>query len=117
MNNIRITFLRDDRYQPVGCIAINIDTGSADVLYGVSVKNPADRFDRKMGRRYAIGTMVEAPFVVQLPHNGGELTMHEITRHVMQDIVRLPSQVPSRAVKAARLWLRHDKENSQSVIH
>ena len=82
------------------------------------MKNPQDRFDRKMARQLAIGRMVETPHVVSMHHNVGELTLLDVTTYVMEDILDRQSEFPSRAVKAARLWIRSLEEHvTETVIH
>lgn len=110
----RVQYLRDERGQNVGCIAIQVhhDVGElywSLVEYQVSVVNPLDTFDRSVARQLALGRMVEAPFTVRVPINP---TMYEISRAIMKDITR-DSGMPSRARKAARLWLRRNATHSR----
>lgn len=104
--SIRIVFLRDASYQPVGCVALAVDPGTAQLQYGVSILNPQDRFDRKMARQLAIGRLVEKPRITNMHRNGGELSRHDVTTIVMKDLVANSRQVPTRGVKAAKLWLK-----------
>lgn len=101
--NSRIMFLRDSNYRPVGCVAISINRRDRVLNYQYSVLNPNDQFDRKMARHLALGRLVEAPVKVQYAR-GTSINMHLISEMVMLDIAN--SEAPSRAVKAARLWLR-----------
>lgn len=100
--NSRIMFLRDANYRPVGCMAISIDSRNHRLNYQYSVLNPVDKFDRKMARHLALGRLVETPITVPLPRNG-EVSMHLISECVMAHLAG--SNAPSRAVKAAQLWL------------
>lgn len=100
--NKRIMYLRDANYFPVGCVAITLNRHKNTVEYQLSVLNPQDRFDRKVARQLALGRLVEAPVTVVL---SGHATMHEISLAVMKSIVSLNS-APSRAVKAAKTWLK-----------
>lgn len=100
--NTRIMFLRDAQEHPVGCVAISVDRKNHRLNYQMSVLNPSDRFDRKMARHLALGRLVEAPVSIPVKR-GEELNMHDISTCVMKSIAQ--SKAPSRAVKAAKLWL------------
>ena len=102
--NFRIMFLRDDRFQPVGCIAINLTKGG-QVSYQVSVLNPVDNFDRKVARQLAIGRLIEKPIFANIESR----SMFDISTVVMQSIVS-SKHFPARAVKAARNWLKYNSE-------
>jgi hypothetical protein len=110
--NRRIMYLRDEHYRPVGCIAISTNKDRSRIRYQVSVLNPVDNFERSLARHIALGRLVEKPFVIR-GLNGDE-NNHEISTYVMHDIVKNP-QLPSRAKKAAILWLNkaEEKENEQ----
>lgn len=99
--NRRVTFLRNADNNPVGCVVINVDRHNKRIEYQVSTLNPADKFDREMARLLATGRLVEAPFHLWLPNKAG---LHEISRRVMGHIVSNKA-IPSRSVKAAKLWL------------
>ena len=109
----RIQFLRDSKGQPVGCVAIKIKTavgrtaGVTLVTYQMSVLNPLDKFDRRMARQLALGRLVEAPLTTTIDHVSP--TRREISQAVMQDL-REDAFAPTRARKAASLWLRQDKK-------
>jgi hypothetical protein len=92
-------FLRDKRRQPIGCLAINIDSGK--VSYQMSVLNPSDKFNREVSRVIALGRLIEKPIVINSPP--GE-SMHDISLMIMNDIVANET-APARAVKSAKLWL------------
>jgi len=107
----RIQYLRDSKGQPVGCCAIKIKPiphvghpgGHTLVTYQMSVLNPLDKFDRKIARRLALGALQEAPFTTTIEHLMP--TRRQITKAVMDDIWNDPT-APTRARKAARLWLK-----------
>jgi hypothetical protein len=102
MDNTRIMFLRSLSYAPCGCVAISVDTRNRKLSYQFSVLNPVDKFDRKMARHLALGRLVEAP--VTFPYARGEtLTMHDISKRVLEHLAA--SKAPTRAVRAANLWL------------
>lgn len=105
--NTRITYLRDVKGQPVGCLAIGPITPNGklghQVSYNLSVLNPSDKFDRKIAREIATGRLGKNPecHTVPVPENAD---MHMITRSVMVDIIDSKS-MPTRAIKAAKLWV------------
>ncbi len=111
----RVQFLRDENGQPVGCIAIRLSRDSGElhwdqVEYEVSVLNPLDKFDRAVARQLALGRMLDNPSVVRVPVNP---TMYEISCAVMKGIAR-DSYFPSRARKAARIWLKQNATHSRA---
>jgi hypothetical protein len=89
---------------PVGCVAIKLNSSGTRVSYQVSVLNPRDRFSRTVARQLALGRLTEAPFTVVLANSP---TMYDITLAVMTDILRDRGQV-MRARKAARQWLENN---------
>jgi len=96
-------FLRDVKGQPVGCLAIGLDRKKHHAVYQLSVLNPADRFNRKMARHLALGRLMETPVSIPL-QRGKDLTKHHISNVVMSHLAK--SKAPTRAVKAAKQWLR-----------
>ena len=117
--NYRVMYLRDKSSQPVGCVAINLhryDGGKPYAEYQFSVVNPEDRstqepFDRAFSRHLALGRVLENPFIVHLPHT--EVDMHEVSKAVMTDLVKYHA-APSRARKAAALWLKRAKAKAEA---
>lgn len=101
-DSIRIMFLRDRQGLPVGCVAISVDRKNREVSYQYSVLNPIDSFDRRLARQLAIGRLIEKP--ITTPLYRGEVNMHIISDIVLSDLARSKT-APTRAVKAARLWL------------
>ncbi len=105
--NVRITYLRDVKGQPVGCLAISPISSNGQlghkVSYHLSVLNPSDKFDRKIAKSIAVGRLEKNPDCHALPVSENA-DMHTITRSVMADIASNKS-MPSRAVKAAKRWL------------
>lgn len=110
--NYRVMYLRDSYSEnmvtmkvnpgaPIGCVVIKVNHVKNEAEYQLSVLNPQDRFEREMARSLALGRLVDTPMYVSLPqgHN-----MHDITEAVMRDIAF--GGWPSRAVKAAKLWLK-----------
>ena len=87
---------------PVGCVAIKLHKTGRSAEYQVSVLNPLDKFDRAIARQLALGRLAEAPFTVRLPPNAN---IFDITLAVLSDIA-LDESAPSRARKAAKLWIK-----------
>ena len=102
----RIMFLRDKFGSPVGCLAIVINSKTRLVEYQFSVVNASqDTFDRETARVLAIGRLASAPIAIPLREKN--LNMFDITRAVMKNFSRREG-TPSRAVKAAKLWLKQN---------
>jgi len=100
-------FLRNEKNHPVGCLAIDFNAKKNQLKYQLSVLNPADRFDRKMARHLALGRMLETPIhISNLKYKASEMSLHYVFELVMNDLVQ--SNVPSRAKKAAHLWLTNN---------
>lgn len=99
----RVMFLRDEKTQPVGCLAIETNPDKMTVTYQMSVLHPTDRFNRKTARQLALGRMMEDPITLKLTRVSG----HDISAAIMNDIVTYSHINPSRAVKAAKAWLRN----------
>lgn len=116
LRNHRVMYLRDKSGQPVGAVAIKVsrDPEHPHAQYQVCAANlREDKFDRTVARYFALGRLVEAPFVVSLID--GDATMHEISWAVMQDMANY-SGIPSRARQAAKRWLRDAKEKRKNRI-
>lgn len=104
----RTMFLRDKSGSPVGCLAIVAYPDSNVVEYQFSVANlEMDTFDREVARGLALGRLVEDPITVRLPKR--KFNMFDISQAVLKNLTRRKN-VPSRAVKAAKLWLK-DNQN------
>jgi len=103
--NRRVMYLRDERYNPVGCVAISLTKNRQTVRYQLSVVNPVDKFERSLARHIALGRLLENP--IRLKGFSGEQDNHDITRAVMQSILQSKT-APARARKAARLWLLYN---------
>ena len=104
-------YLRDRNYQPVGCVAIKLVkvTGMGGrhyntLIYGVSVLNPQDQFNRAVARQLALGRIVEVPSTTVIPGNS---SIHDISEAVMRSITR-STVLPNRARQAAKLWLKNN---------
>ncbi len=57
----RVFYIRDDRGQPIACLAYQAD--GREVAYALSVLHPNDSFDRAMARRIALGRLRVRPMV------------------------------------------------------
>lgn len=99
----RVMFLRSPNGHPVGCIAIALNKATSTVQYQVSVLNPSDQFNRAIARQLAIGRLVENPITITVRQDANR---DEISFAIMEHIVLSGNdRLPSRAVKAAKLWL------------
>lgn len=106
----RTMFLRDKSGNPVGCLAIVIVPNSDQVKYNFSVANlDQDVFERDTARSMAIGRVVTSPLTVRLPKKN--FNMFDISRAVMKNLSRREG-TPSRAVKAAKLWLKQNENKA-----
>jgi hypothetical protein len=97
-------YLRSENGHPVGCLAIQVNRSSGTATYQLSVLNPRDRFNRAVARQLALGRLLEEPLKISMHR---EATMHDISEAVMKDIVSY-KDAPTRAIKAARLWIRQN---------
>lgn len=112
MSNVRFMYVRDAKFEPIGCVAITINRGKNRAEYGLSMRNPIDaydrckrrvKFDKTYAQRLASGNMsYAAPRRVYIP---SDATMHDISESVLKDIVAR-GEAPSSAVKFAKHWLR-----------
>jgi hypothetical protein len=103
---IRFMFLRNANKQPVGCIAVDVSIGL--LTYGVSVLNPLDKFDRVLARSIAVGRWGSSTASRSVRIDTSvQPNMHQISATVMRDIAD-DHDAPSRARKAARLWLNNN---------
>lgn len=107
---IRFMFLRDKRNVPVGCLAITVSSNMKEINYQYSVLNPVDGFNRSLARELAAGRLVTKPIVINSDLKF--LGINDITRTVMLDIA-FNSHAPTRAIKAAELWLDTPLEESE----
>jgi hypothetical protein len=111
----KIMYLKDVKGVKVGCLAID-DTHDIYASYQLSVLNPTDKFNKEVSRHLALGRLLEKPFTIRV---GGEKNRHDVTKLVMRALVK-NSAIPSRARKAAALWLRtanvkHPETKTDSV--
>lgn len=120
---IRFMYLRDAKQNPIGCLAINIDRFSGKITYGLSVLNPLDKFNRVLARKIAAERLAIKPFTA-IFQCLTQLSMHDISRLVMEHILhnknmtynkfaQLSLCTPTRARKAAKLWLKSNSRNKE----
>jgi hypothetical protein len=107
----RIMYLRGQNGHPVGCLAIETNKQDSTIKYNMSVLNPEDKFSRALAKQIAEGRL-EAVARTLKPSTrispSGELTVHDVSYAVMNDIVTMGvGQFPARAVKAAKLWIKN----------
>jgi hypothetical protein len=95
-------YLRNKDRQPVGCIAMKIDRKLHSISYQYSVQHPSDVFKKEAARAIATGRLMLKPIDIPL-FDHEEINMHLVSEVVMSHISA--SGAPTRAVKAARLWL------------
>lgn len=110
-HRVRFMYVRDNKNQPNGCVAIKVDRVRNRVEFGLSVIHPKDcldnkgrkiKFDRQAAQELAAVRLVEFPDRAYIP---SEATQHEITEAVMKGIIA--SDAPSRAVRFAKSWLQY----------
>jgi hypothetical protein len=104
---MRIMFLRDKNNQPIGCLAFVISSLADQIVYGMSVLNPKDKFNRTIARDVAMLRMNMSERCRDVPFHAAPYTMHEVSKTLMRDLLINP-RAPSRARKAAKLWLANN---------
>lgn len=121
MDNVRITYLRDKNRVAFGVLAVRLDRKNNTISYGLSVcHSKEDVYSKTTGVHIAVNKLNKQPLVI--PYVRLEnMSAHEITRHVMYDIVLRRSIVgwdefntfvvqeglPTRVRKYAKAWLRN----------
>lgn len=111
--NHRIQYLRDNKGQPVGCLAIGKDS-KGNIGYQYSVLNPLDRFNRLIAKRIATGRLAEKPIMLYKNQSvpSDLRTKYRITQAIFLSMQN-NKHVPSRARKAAKLWLKINQETGK----
>lgn len=108
MENIRFTYIRNNRGVPFACIAWSRSASGNKVHYGVSVLNESagDKWHRKTARLIAAGKLALEKFHAPAP-------FVENTIGVLYNVmsaVYANSSVPTRARRGALQWLRNVDE-------
>ena len=110
MSNIRYMYVRDAKWEPIGCVAISLDRSKNRARYGLSMRHPKDalnskgrrvRFDRSQAQELALNNMVCERKTAYIT---SEANMHEVTAAVCKDIIARGSASTS-AIKFAKRWL------------
>lgn len=114
-SSLKIMYLRDKKDQPVGCVVyrripVNADQTQHHLEYEVSVRNPLDRFNKKMGREIALGRLNTHPRETRIHSNS---TGKEAVFAVLDQIANTPSLLPARAIKAAKAMLLFTKNEAR----
>jgi hypothetical protein len=109
MSNYKFVYLRqaptpsNKKGEPVGCVAFTLD---GDVLnFGVSVQHPSDAFDVKKAKGLALQRLIKAPNPSTFKSETDPVDSNVVIHHVMTLLVST-SGLPTRARKAAKMWLR-----------
>src|SRR5271166_6024690 len=109
---MRFMFLRDKNNQPVGCLAFMFDRPN-HIVYGMSVLNPKDKFNRAIAREVAMLRMNMAERYRGIAFGESLHTMHEVSKAIMQDVAFDNERAPARARKAAKLWLVNNQKHAE----
>ena len=81
--NIRLIYVRDEKNNPIGCVAIQKSKLNKWVKYAASMANPNDKFDKEIGRLLALGRLLESPVVIKTKT---EFNHHDLVRLVFWNI-------------------------------
>jgi hypothetical protein len=117
--------LRDSDKKPIGIVVLS---WGKSLRYQFAVRNPVDAvalapkfdrdgnctglwskqvaFDNNHSRQLALGRLLEDPIKVSLPYSIAQYDDVDFFEIVMDDLANR-SSVPSRARKAAKLWLQN----------
>lgn len=57
----KLMYIRDEGYNPVGCIAYSADKDQGIIRYGYAIKHPQDKCDKKMARFIAKQRLLNKP--------------------------------------------------------
>jgi hypothetical protein len=121
-NNIRYVYLRDKEMFPIGCVAIKLNREIGYLEYQVSTVNPVDRkhpitgkslpFNRSVAKHLALGRLIEGGLCVRMSPTAN---MNQVSTLVMTDLSTMyhpthKGDIPTRAIKAAKLWLQRNKK-------
>lgn len=103
-------YLRNAKGHAVGCVVsrrVNSTIEQDLVEYEISVLNPVDKFNRKLGREIALGRLNTHPREL---HISCKASGKQAARQILADIGGWPmgNSVPNRAIKAALTMLLAD---------
>lgn len=112
MDNVRFMYIRDAKFEPIGCVAVTVSRGKNRAVYGLSMRNPSDAYDSYSRRVKFDKTFAQKLATINMGSNNhrrvyvpSNATMHDITESVLKDIVAR-GNAPSASVKFAKRWLR-----------
>ena len=113
---MRIQYLRQqNKHQPnargipIACIVSTVDRENDCILYAVSIAHRKDSFEKKMGRKIALGRLEGHPHVIK----GVPTTTHEINKLVMADINQ--NEKIKRVRTLTERWLTKANEPKAAV--
>lgn len=105
-NNLRVMYLKGKNGTRVGCLVFSVDRKTNRASYQLSVLNPLDSFNKEVARQLAFGRLIDCPVTVSV---AGAENMHAVAKSIMRSILK-SNKAPSRAIKAAKLWLSASKK-------
>jgi hypothetical protein len=107
-NNTRApkyVYLRNEKCFPVACMAYRYDRSTGHFVYGLSVHNPLDKFERATSRKIALGRLEKDPMKFSAPCN---FPLPQALSLVITEISN-NTRSPKRLQKAAKQYLNHKK--------
>jgi len=110
MNNVRFMYIRNSKWEPVGCLAIRILRDKNRVEYGCSVCHPMDTKDSKGKQLPFNRAQSQALASIRLNCNPNkafiahQASQHDVSRAVLENIIA-SGTAPTRAIKFAKKWL------------
>ena len=116
--NVRVMYLRDRTFNPIGCVVVKVQPGAlngtpATFEYDFSVMNPLDRFNRAFARNVAEGRLEKSANASSAFF--AATSGHDIMAGVMKHLSDNP-HAPTRAKKAAKLWLSYSFPKSEQEL-
>ena len=106
---IRYFYLRNEKNQPIGCVASKLDREGEKLLYHFSILHKKDQFNRTRAREIADGRLEKEPLQISFAELG-TVNAHSIHKAIMTSISANVSlsengKTSSRARMAASRWL------------
>jgi hypothetical protein len=93
MENLRYYWLRDEKKNPVACIASRKQNGIVE--FTVAAHNPIDKFNKRLGREIAVGRFTNPIHIWTVN------TVDNVKIAILNAILQCPTLTSARAVKAA----------------
>jgi hypothetical protein len=103
----RITYLRNNDYFPVVCLAFIHERDDKTFKYQMTVHHPKDRCDKKLAVATATERLNTNPIELALPTDLDSFGFNSATLckiAMVRDIIARAKDVPKRAVKMAQMW-------------